>query len=143
MQALFDEMGRLAGRPWVMLSAGAGKAEFRNVYLFDLLAPVPGTGLRFRQADATGRPRVLDAARLAGAFPAAYRVIGIGPLPEPVRDLVHLVRKYRAISWMDPTLTGADPRRQPGHRRPGHAILGGHVYPLSLDGLDHAISALQ
>lgn len=31
VQALFDEMGRLAGRPWVMLSAGAGKAEFRNV----------------------------------------------------------------------------------------------------------------
>ncbi|MCB2120741.1 MAG: tagatose 1,6-diphosphate aldolase, partial [Rhodobacteraceae bacterium] len=31
VQALFDELGRLAGRPWVMLSAGAGKAEFRNV----------------------------------------------------------------------------------------------------------------
>lgn len=31
VQALFDEMGRLAGRPWVMLSAGAGKAEFRKV----------------------------------------------------------------------------------------------------------------
>jgi tagatose 1,6-diphosphate aldolase len=31
VQALFDEMGRLAGRPWVMLSAGAGMAEFRNV----------------------------------------------------------------------------------------------------------------
>lgn len=31
VQKLFDEMGRLAGRPWVMLSAGAGKAEFRNV----------------------------------------------------------------------------------------------------------------
>lgn len=31
VQAVFDEMGRLAGRPWVMLSAGAGKAEFRNV----------------------------------------------------------------------------------------------------------------
>ncbi len=31
IQALFDEMGRLAGRPWVMLSAGAGKSEFRNV----------------------------------------------------------------------------------------------------------------
>jgi tagatose 1,6-diphosphate aldolase len=30
-QALFDEMGRLAGRPWVMLSAGAGMAEFRNI----------------------------------------------------------------------------------------------------------------
>ncbi|MCV0397965.1 MAG: tagatose 1,6-diphosphate aldolase [Rhizobiaceae bacterium] len=31
VQSLFDEMGRLAGRPWVMLSAGAGKTEFRNI----------------------------------------------------------------------------------------------------------------
>ncbi|MEO1539028.1 MAG: tagatose 1,6-diphosphate aldolase [Pseudomonadota bacterium] len=30
-QEVFDEMGRLAGRPWVMLSAGAGKPEFHNV----------------------------------------------------------------------------------------------------------------
>jgi tagatose 1,6-diphosphate aldolase len=31
VQKLFDEMGKLAGRPWVMLSAGAGMAEFRRV----------------------------------------------------------------------------------------------------------------
>ena len=31
VQAVFDEMGRLAGRPWVMLSAGAGKPEFRLI----------------------------------------------------------------------------------------------------------------
>lgn len=31
VQALFDQMGQLAGRPWVMLSAGAGKPEFRQV----------------------------------------------------------------------------------------------------------------
>lgn len=31
VQALFDEMGRLAGRPWVMLSAGAGKSDFKQV----------------------------------------------------------------------------------------------------------------
>jgi tagatose 1,6-diphosphate aldolase len=31
VQALFDEMGAIAGRPWVMLSAGAGMAEFRAV----------------------------------------------------------------------------------------------------------------
>jgi tagatose 1,6-diphosphate aldolase len=30
-QALFDEMGRLAGRPWVMLSAGASMEDFRRV----------------------------------------------------------------------------------------------------------------
>ena len=31
VQTVFDEMGKLAGRPWVMLSAGAGKAEFKNI----------------------------------------------------------------------------------------------------------------
>lgn len=31
VQALFDELGRLAGRPWVMLSAGAGRDEFRRI----------------------------------------------------------------------------------------------------------------
>ena len=31
VQSVFNEMGRLAGRPWVMLSAGAGKPEFRKV----------------------------------------------------------------------------------------------------------------
>ena len=31
VQSVFDELGRLAGRPWVMLSAGAGKPEFRRV----------------------------------------------------------------------------------------------------------------
>jgi len=30
-QALFARMGELAGRPWVMLSAGAGKDAFRNI----------------------------------------------------------------------------------------------------------------
>ena len=31
VQSVFDEMGRIAGRPWVMLSAGAGKAAFRQI----------------------------------------------------------------------------------------------------------------
>ncbi|MEZ5826215.1 MAG: tagatose 1,6-diphosphate aldolase [Geminicoccaceae bacterium] len=31
VQALFDELGEAAGRPWVMLSAGAGKADFKRV----------------------------------------------------------------------------------------------------------------
>ena len=31
VQSVFDEMGRLADRPWVMLSAGAGKPEFKAV----------------------------------------------------------------------------------------------------------------
>lgn len=31
VQAAFDEMGRLAGRPWIMLSAGVGKEAFTRV----------------------------------------------------------------------------------------------------------------
>ena len=31
VQDVFDAMGRLCGRPWVMLSAGAGMAEFKNI----------------------------------------------------------------------------------------------------------------
>ncbi len=31
VQAVFDELGQLANRPWVMLSAGAGKEQFRRV----------------------------------------------------------------------------------------------------------------
>jgi tagatose 1,6-diphosphate aldolase len=30
-QQVFNEMGELAGRPWVMLSAGAGKEDFRHI----------------------------------------------------------------------------------------------------------------
>jgi tagatose 1,6-diphosphate aldolase len=34
VQALFDELDRAAGRPWVMLSAGAGMSEFRRVLYY-------------------------------------------------------------------------------------------------------------
>ncbi|MEL6233461.1 MAG: tagatose 1,6-diphosphate aldolase [Pseudomonadota bacterium] len=41
-QALFDEMGRLAGRPWVMLSAGAGKPEFQRILEYACAAGASG-----------------------------------------------------------------------------------------------------
>jgi len=41
-QALFDELGRLAGRPWVMLSAGAGMAEFERVLRYAYRAGASG-----------------------------------------------------------------------------------------------------
>jgi tagatose 1,6-diphosphate aldolase len=41
-QKLFDEMGRLAGRPWVMLSAGAGMAEFKTVLDYAYAAGASG-----------------------------------------------------------------------------------------------------
>ncbi len=41
-QTLFDELGRLAGRPWVMLSAGAGMAEFKRVLTYAYRAGASG-----------------------------------------------------------------------------------------------------
>ncbi|MBT3359107.1 MAG: tagatose 1,6-diphosphate aldolase [Rhodospirillales bacterium] len=41
-QELFDELGRLAGRPWVMLSAGAGMVEFKHVLRYAFNAGASG-----------------------------------------------------------------------------------------------------
>ena len=42
VQTLFDEMGKLAGRPWVMLSAGAGKPDFKTVLDYAYAAGASG-----------------------------------------------------------------------------------------------------
>ena len=42
VQALFDEMGRLSARPWVMLSAGAGKDDFRAILAHAFAAGASG-----------------------------------------------------------------------------------------------------
>lgn len=42
VQPLFDELGRRAGRPWVMLSAGAGRAAFRRVLAHAFAAGASG-----------------------------------------------------------------------------------------------------
>lgn len=42
VRALFGQMGALAGRPWVMLSAGASQAAFRNVLHYALEAGASG-----------------------------------------------------------------------------------------------------
>ncbi|PWJ15074.1 tagatose 1,6-diphosphate aldolase [Jannaschia seohaensis] len=42
IQALFDEMGKLAARPWVMLSAGAGKDDFATVLDYAYAAGASG-----------------------------------------------------------------------------------------------------
>ena len=41
-QALFDDLGQAAGRPWVMLSAGAGKDAFKRVLTYAYRAGASG-----------------------------------------------------------------------------------------------------
>ena len=42
VQGVFDEMGQIAGRPWVMLSAGATKAAFNRVLAYAYRAGASG-----------------------------------------------------------------------------------------------------
>mmetsp|Transcript_75043 Transcript_75043/g.200204 ORF Transcript_75043/g.200204 Transcript_75043/m.200204 type:complete len:362 (-) Transcript_75043:309-1394(-) len=42
IQALFDDLGKRAGRPWVMLSAGAGRDDFKNVLKYAYKAGASG-----------------------------------------------------------------------------------------------------
>lgn len=42
VQALFDELGKASGRPWVMLSAGASAADFSNVLTYAYRAGANG-----------------------------------------------------------------------------------------------------
>lgn len=42
VQAVFDELGQAAAQPWVMLSAGAGRTEFRRILTFAYRAGASG-----------------------------------------------------------------------------------------------------
>jgi len=89
VQAVFDEMGRLAGRPWVMLSAGAGKAEFRAVLEHAFAAGASGF--------LAGRAIWLDA---FGAYPdwAAIRAGLRGEAAAYMADICALADQ-KAANW--------------------------------------------
>ncbi len=89
VQAVFDEMGRIAGRPWVMLSAGAGKAEFRNVLQHAFKAGASGF--------LAGRAIWLDA---FSAYPDwdKIRTELEGSAVDYLKDIADLARR-EALDW--------------------------------------------
>ena len=105
-QSLFDEMGRLAGRPWVMLSAGSGMTEFKRILYYAYKAGASGylagraiwwpAFLNFPDLDAmavelraSGVPYMQDLNRLTdtaatpwfenGVFGGSVKLAGKGP----------------------------------------------------------------
>jgi tagatose 1,6-diphosphate aldolase len=90
-------MGRLAGRPWVMLSAGAGKAEFRNVLEHAFKAGASGF--------LAGRAIWLDAFT---AYPdwAAVRAGLEGDAGEYMKDISALA-DAKAANWAQHSCYGA------------------------------------
>jgi tagatose 1,6-diphosphate aldolase len=90
-QKVFAEMGRLAGRPWVMLSAGAGKSDFRNIMTQAYAAGASGY--------LAGRAIWLDA---FGRFPDwdAMRAELSGEACDYMRDL-NALTDAAATAWHD------------------------------------------
>lgn len=106
VQKLFDEMGRIAGRPWVMLSAGAGMAEFR---------------------------KVLEHAYAAGASGyLAGRAIWLKPFQHfPDWEAIRKGLRDEAVPYMQDLNALTDARATPWHR---HAVFGGQVGIPNADG---------
>jgi len=103
-QALFDELGRAAGRPWVMLSAGAGMAQFRNVLHYAYAAGASGY--------LAGRAIWLEAFQ---RFPD-WAAIEAG-----LRD--------RAVPYMRELNALTDAAATPWHRHPCYGEAGPRVLP--------------
>ena len=99
VQALYDKMGRLAGRPWVMLSAGAGKDAFERVLAHAYAAGASGY--------LAGRAIWLEA---FGAFPDwdAMRD-GLRTGSVPYMDRINRLTTERAHPWHDHPAYGGRP----------------------------------
>lgn len=104
VQAHFDEMGRLAGRPWVMLSAGAGKDDFR---------------------------RVLDHAYRAGAsgFLAGRAIWADAFKAYPDWDAMRAGLEGDSIAYMREIGALTDRVARPWHRHPVFGPKGAHFAP--------------
>jgi tagatose 1,6-diphosphate aldolase len=91
VQALFDEMGRLSARPWVMLSAGADKAAFKNILGHAYKAGASGY--------LAGRAIWLDA---FGAFPDWDAVqAGLKSNAAPYMQSINELTDVQALPWFD------------------------------------------
>ncbi|WP_298436155.1 tagatose 1,6-diphosphate aldolase [uncultured Jannaschia sp.] len=89
VQALFSELGRAAGRPWVMLSAGADKPDFKTVLDYAYAAGASGY--------LAGRAIWLDAFR---SYPD-WEAMGEGLVRDsvPYMDELNLLTDEKATPW--------------------------------------------
>lgn len=91
IQGLFDEMGRLSDRPWVMLSAGADKAAFTNILDHAYKAGASGY--------LAGRAIWLDA---FGAYPDWDAVrTGLQSDAVPYMQSINELTDAGALPWFD------------------------------------------
>ena len=86
---VFTELGRLAGRPWVMLSAGAGPADFVNVLSHACLAGASGY--------LAGRSIWLEALRCYPDWAAIRSMLQRDAVP--YMDRLNRITEQHAVPW--------------------------------------------
>ncbi|MCC7200271.1 MAG: tagatose 1,6-diphosphate aldolase [Gammaproteobacteria bacterium] len=103
-QAWFDRLGEAAGRPWVMLSAGAGMQEFKRVLVHAYRAGASGY--------------------LAG------RAIWLEPFQQfPDWDGIRAGLRARSLPYMRELNALTDGAARPWHTHPCFGAAGAHVEP--------------
>ncbi len=90
-RALFDELGRAAGRPWVMLSAGASMAQFERVLDYAYAAGASGY--------LAGRAIWLEAARHVPDWDAFAHALEAEAVPYMRR--LNAQTRAHAVDWRD------------------------------------------
>lgn len=90
-QGHFDEMGAAAGRPWVMLSAGAGKEEFRRILTHAYRAGASGY--------LAGRAIWLDAFKNFPDWQAIREALQIGAVP--YMQELNALTDSQALPWYE------------------------------------------
>jgi tagatose 1,6-diphosphate aldolase len=118
-QAAFDELGRLAGRPWVMLSAGAEKEAFRRILTFAYRAGASGY--------LAGRAIWWDAFQAFPDLDAMRRELRRDGAP--YMDAINLLTDELAVPWTShpvfgdgPELAGAGPGFRTGYDGFGDSV---------------------
>ena len=89
VQAVFDALGDAAGRPWVMLSLGAGKAAFERILAYAFAAGASGF--------LAGRAVWLEAAKAYPDLEAMRRAMAADAVP--YFDRLSALARERARPW--------------------------------------------
>ena len=93
VQKLFDELGRAAGRPWVMLSAGAGQAAFRRILEYAYAAGASGY--------LAGRAIWWESGQLFPDLDAMRGALAVGSVP--YMQAINRVTDALAQPWLENT----------------------------------------
>ena len=115
----------------------AFRGEFRDVHRFHIETAAPGDAVALSALDGATIRDPLSVSSLIARFPFDYRVLGLGAVPSDAAAIHNLAGWFFRVAWLSPDVQAHGRLQIDGRGLP--ATHG----PMTLDGLDHAISALH